>query len=61
MSIEQAKILAHELTIKYIEINRYVLTDPSSSNIPKMVEEFADINKRFYDAIIQNKTLANLY
>ncbi len=61
MSTEQAKILAHELTIKYIEINRYVLTDPSSSNIPKMVEEFADINKRFYDAIIQNKTLANLY
>lgn len=28
---------------------------------PKMVDEFADINKQFYDAIIQNETLSNLY
>lgn len=61
MSEQQAKILAHELTIKYIEINKYVLTDPSLSNVSKMVEEFAGINKRFYDAIMENKTLANLY
>lgn len=61
MSTSQAKNLAHELTIKYIEINRNVLNDPSLSNIPKMVDEFADINKQFYDAIIQNETLSNLY
>lgn len=61
MTAPQAKILAHELTIKYIEINRIVLNDPSLSNIPKMVDEFANINKRFYDAIMKNETLANLY
>lgn len=61
MNADQAKILAHELTIKYIEINRNVLNDPSLSNVPKMVAEFADINKKFYDAIMQNKTLPNLY
>lgn len=61
MNTSQAKNLAHELTIKYIEINRNVLNDPSLSNIPKMVDEFANINKQFYDAIIQNETLSNLY
>lgn len=61
MSPIQAKDLAHELTIKYIEINKVVLNDPSLSNVPKMVEQFADINKQFYDAIMQNKTLSNLY
>lgn len=61
MSPTQAKDLAHELTIKYIEINKAVLNDPSLSNVPKMVEQFADINKQFYDAIMLNKTLSNLY
>lgn len=61
MSPIQAKDLAHELTIKYIEINKVVLNDPSLPNVPKMVEQFADINKQFYDAIMQNKTLSNLY
>lgn len=61
MNTSQAKKLAHELTIKYIEINRNVLNDPSLSNIPKMVDEFANINKQFYDTIIQNETLSNLY
>lgn len=61
MNEQQAKILAHKLTIKYIEINKYVLTDPATSKIPKMVEEFADINKGFYEAIMKNKTLSNLY
>lgn len=60
MSPKQAKDLAHELTIKYIEINRNVLNDPSLSNVPKMVEEFADINKKFYDAIMKNEVLSNL-
>lgn len=61
MTAPQAKILAHELTIKYIEINRIVLNNPSLSNIHKMVDEFANINKRFYDAIMQNETLSSLY
>ena len=61
MTASQAKVLAHELTIKYIEINRNVLNDPSLSNVPKMVDEFANINKRFYDAIMQNETLSSLY
>ena len=57
MSEQQAKILAHELTIEYVK----VLTDPLLENIPKMVDAFADINKKFYDAIMQNRTLSNLY
>ncbi len=61
MSEQQAKILAHELTIKYIEINRNVLNDPSLSNVPKMIEDFANVNKKFYEAIMKNKTLSNLY
>ncbi len=61
MTVSQAKVLAHELTIKYIEINRNVLNDSSLSNVPKMVDEFANINKRFYDAIMQNETLSSLY
>lgn len=61
MSEQQAKILAHELTIKYIEINRNVLNDPSLSNVPKIIEDFANVNKKFYEAIMKNKTLSNLY
>lgn len=38
MSPTQAKDLAHKLTIRYIEINRNVLNDPSLSNVLKMVE-----------------------
>lgn len=60
MSEQQAKILAHELTIEYVK-NVKVLTDPLLENIPKMVDTFADINKRFYDSIMQNRTLSNLY
>lgn len=61
MSEQQAKILAHELTIKYIEINRNVLNDPSLSNVPKIIEDFANVNKKFYEAIMKNKTLSNPY
>ena len=60
MSEQQAKILAHELTFEYVK-NVKVLTDPLLENIPKMVDAFADINKKFYDAIMQNRTLSNLY
>ena len=60
MSEQQATILAHELTIEYVK-NVKVLTDPLLENIPKMVDAFADINKKFYDAIMQNRTLSNLY
>ena len=60
MSDEQAKILAHELTIEYIRNNKGYLSDVRD-NIPKMVDMVADVNKRFYDAIIQNKVLDNLY
>lgn len=60
MNEQQAKILAHEITIEYVK-NVNVLTDTLLENIPKMVDTFADINKRFYDAIMQNRTLSNLY
>lgn len=60
MSNEQAKLLAHELTIEYIK-NKNVLSDQLLDNIPKMVDSFADINQRFYDAIRSNDTLCMLY
>lgn len=60
MSSAQAKQLAHELTIEYIRNHKDILSDVLD-NIPKMVEKIADINKRFYDSIIHNKTLDGLY
>lgn len=61
MNTDKAKLLAHELTMKYIEINRNVLNDTVLSNIPKMVDTFADINKRFYEAVLHHKVLDELY
>lgn len=60
MSEAQAKQLAHELTIEYIKVNNGYLSDVRA-NIPKMVDEIADVNKRFYDAIINHKVLDKLY
>ncbi len=56
----QAKKLAHELTIEYIRINTTNLSDVRD-NISKMVDQFADINKRFYDAIVNHEVLDKLY
>lgn len=61
MSKQQAQLLAHELTIEYIRKNQRILNDSALDNIPKMVEQFADINKRFYESIIHNETLDKLY
>ena len=60
MPMVQAKHLAHELTMEYIR-ERRLLDDPTLNNIPSKVELIADINKRFYDAIINNQTLDKLY
>ena len=60
MSEAQAKSLAHELTIEYIRINKSYLSDVRD-NIPKMVDMVADVNKRFYEAIIHHETLNKLY
>lgn len=60
MTVPTAKSLAHELTMEYIKILP-ILNDPARDNIPKMVEDVADINKRFYDAVMKNQTLSELY
>lgn len=57
---EQAKRLAHELTIEYLRANPGYLKDVRE-NIPKMIDQIADVNKRFYDAIILHETLSDLY
>ena len=57
---EKAKLLAHELTIEYIRKRSNYLSDVESQ-IPKMVNEFAGINKKFYEAILNNKDLDELY
>lgn len=60
MSKQNAVMLAHELTMEYIK-KLPILDDPAIDNIPKMVESVADINKRFYDAIVHNEVLGELY
>lgn len=60
MSSEQAKALAHELTMEYVRQHRDLLSDVIA-NIPNMIDKIADINQRFYDAIRSNDTLNKLY
>lgn len=60
MTMVQTKQLAHELTMEYIR-ERNLLNDSSLDNIPNKVELIADINKRFYDAIMNNQILDKLY
>ena len=60
MSSEQAKALAHELTMEYVRQHRDLLSDVISK-IPDMTAKIADINQRFYDAIRSNDTLNKLY
>lgn len=60
MGIEQAKRLAHELTIEYIRANPAYLKDVRD-NIPKIVDKIAEINKLFYDSIIHHEVLSTLY
>lgn len=60
MNEARAKELAHELTMEYVR-EKSMLSNPLLENIPNVVEKFADINKRFYDAIINNDTLKELY
>ena len=60
MSGNQAKELAHELTLEYIR-NTNIFKDLDTNNIPQMVDKFADINQKFYDAIKFHKILDQLY
>lgn len=60
MNESNAKELAHELTMEYVR-EKKMLSNPLLDNIPNVVEKFADINKRFYDAIIENDVLRELY
>ena len=60
MSSEQAKALAHELTMEYVRQHRDLLSDVIA-NIPNMIDKIANINQRFYDAIVSNDTLNKLY
>lgn len=60
MNDTQIKQLAHELTIEYVKINPAYLSDVRS-NIPEIVDMIADVNKRFYEAIKDNKIFNELY
>lgn len=60
MSGDQAKALAHELALEYIK-NTNFFEDSDPNNIPQIVDKFADINKRFYDAIKFHKIIDQLY
>lgn len=60
MSPEKAKELAHELTIEYLRANPEYLRH-SRNEAQRMVDQIADVNKKFYDSLIKNETLSNLY
>ena len=60
MTEQNAKSLAHEMTLEYVK-NLHILSEPAIDYIPKIFEKFANINKMFYDAIIHNETLDKLY
>lgn len=60
MNENKAKELAHELTMEYVR-EKLMLSNPILDNIPNIVNKFADINKSFYDAIMSNDTLRDLY
>lgn len=60
MSTENAKRLAHELTIEFIRNHKDILDDVLD-NIPDMVDKIADINRRFYNSIIHNNKFDGLY
>ena len=57
MSSEQAKALAHELTMEYLKQH----PDIMKYEYDVIVEKVADINQHFFNAIIKNRTLQNLY
>lgn len=57
MSSEQAKALAHELTMEYVRRHPDIMTHEFNA----IVEKIADINQKFFDSIIKNKILNNLY
>lgn len=57
MNPEKAKTLAHELTMEYVRRHPDIMTHEFNA----IVEEIADINQKFFDSIIKNKTLNNLY
>ncbi|MBD5449254.1 MAG: hypothetical protein HDR28_03670 [Lachnospiraceae bacterium] len=60
MNEGRAKELAHELTMEYVR-EKNMLSNPLLDNIPNVVDKFAEINKRFYEAIIDNDVLKDLY
>lgn len=60
MTLIQAQQMAHELTMLYLQQHPNVLDDVLD-NIPKTVDLVADINKRYFDALIHNKKFDGLY
>lgn len=60
MNESSAKQLAHELAMEYVR-EKNMLCNPLLDNIPNVVDKFADINKSFYDAVIRNAVLRDLY
>lgn len=60
MSAENARRLAHELTMEYIR-NHPNLFSGMIDDIPEITNRIADINRKFYDSIIHNDKFNGLY
>lgn len=60
MSPENAKNLAHELTMEYLRVNPEYLRH-TRDEAQKMVNQIAEVNKNFYDCLVKNEILSDLY
>lgn len=60
MTSENAKKLAHELTMEYLRANPEYLRH-TRDEAQKMVNQIAEVNKNFYDCLVKNETLSDLY
>ena len=60
MTSEKAKELAHELTMEYLRVNPEYLRH-TRGEAQKMVDQISEVNKNFYDCLIKNETLSDLY
>ena len=59
MSPEQSKKIAYDLALEYVR-QHPVLSD-IESNIPKMVEHFAEICEKFNDALKKSEKMQKLF
>lgn len=59
MSLEQTKRIAYDLALEYTR--QHLILSDVESNIPKMVEHFAEICEKFEDSLKQSTKMQSLF